>query len=379
MTEFILMDLHLKEIFSRKDLMEFIRLPDKLYRGCSYYVPAIHKNQLSTLSQDQNPAFLHCKARYWMVYSGNRVVGRIAGIINHRYNEERGTKYMRFGWLDFIENGQVLHLLLDAVESWAHKEGMEYVHGPLGFTSFDSSGVLVEGFDELPTTWGRYNYPYYDPMLKKARYAKDVDWVECNIKVPREIPRREFKIAQMVRRRYSLRNAEFKNKQDVIRLSQKAFGLVNIAYRGIYGFSTLSKEQIDYLVNDFVPLLQTDCVSVVLNKQDEVVAFGLVLPSLSKALQKARGRLFPFGLLHIYKALRYNDTVDMLLIGVLPEYQNKGAFALVFEKIVGTLFKRGIKEVETTRELEDNQKIKQLWEGYDLRQHKRARAYIKSI
>lgn len=373
------MDLVLKEVSTRTDLVSFVRFPDKLYKGSRYYVPAIHKNQLSTLSEDQNPAFVHCKARYWLVYSGRVVVGRIAGIINRRYNQERGIKFMRFGWLDFVEDEEVLRLLLDAMEAWARQEGMEYVHGPLGFTSFDASGVLVEGFEELPTSWGRYNYPYYDPMLKKTGYTKDIDWVEQKIKVPSKKPKREIKVAQLVKKRYSLRNATFRNKNDIRKYAHQAFGLVNGAYSGLYGFSSLSKEQIEHLTDEFLPIIHPDFVSMVLNDSDEVVAFGLVMPSLSKALQKARGRLFPFGLLHILWALRYNDNIDMLLIGVSPEYQNKGAFTLVFEKVINTLYKRGIKEVETTRELEDNLKVQQLWAGYDMRLHKRARCYIKAL
>ncbi len=373
------MDLSLCEVSTRKELDAFIRFPDKLYSGRKYYVPALHRNQFYTLSKERNPAFGHCEARYWMACAGREVVGRVAGIINHRYNKERATRYMRFGWLDFTEDEAVLQILLQAVEGWAREKGMQHIHGPLGFTSFDASGVLVEGFDEWPTSFGRYNDPYYDPMLKSAGYAKTVDWVEHSIAVPPEKPQRVIALAQMVRKRYSLRNATLKNRKEIRKYTRQVFELLNKTYDGLYGFSSLTPEQIDSLTKEFLPLINPDFVSIILNDQDEVVGFGLVVHSLTKALKKAKGRLFPFGLLHIRYALQFNDTIDMLLIGVKPEYQNKGAQALIFEKIINTIYRKGIKYVESTRELEDNQKVQQLWSGYDFRQHKRARCYLKSL
>ncbi len=374
------MSLFLKEISSKhREMSAFIRFPDKLYKGCRYYVPALHRNQFSTLSKERNPAFGHCEARYWLAYSGKEVVGRVAGIINHRYNQERAKKYMRFGWLDFIEDEKVLHTLLQAVEKWAFEKGMQYIHGPLGFTSFDASGVLVEGFDEWPTSFGRYNYPYYDRMLKIAGYVKDVDWVERNIKVPEQKPQRALKIAEFVKKRYSLRNAPLRSRKDVLRYAGKAFELINNVYSDLYGFSTLTPAQIEALTNEYLSMISPDFVAIILNDQDEVVAFGLVMNSLTKALKKAKGQLFPFGLLYIVRALYCNDTIDMLLIGVKPEYQNKGAQALVFEKIINTIYQKGIKHVESTRELESNQKVQQLWSGYNSRQHKRSRCYIKIL
>ncbi len=359
--------------------MSFIRFPDNLYRNSRYYVPALHANQLSLLSKEKNPAFGHCEARYWLVLSDGEVVGRIAGIINHRYNQERGTRYMRFGWLDFIEDTAVLKNLLDAVESWAAERNMEYLHGPLGFTSFDPSGILVEGFDEWPTSFGRYNFPYYGDMLEKLGYAKDVDWVEYNIRVPAEKPERVLAIAGLVKKRYSLRNAVLKKRGDLRRYSDDIFSLLNNVYNGLYGFATLTDKQVENITSDFISLINPDYVSVVLNDNDQVVAFGIVMPSLTKALKKSGGRLYPMGLLYILHALRKNDIVDMLLIGVKPEYQNKGALSLVFEKIIHTLYKKGIRQVETTRELEDNHKVLQLWSGYEYRLHKRARCYIKPL
>lgn len=373
------MELYLKEVLTSKELKAFIRFPTKLHNDCRYYVPPLQFREFQTLSKKHNPAFGHCEARYWLVFSGKEIIGRIAGIINHRYNQEQSVPFMRFGWLDFIEDEKVLALLLNTIEEWAREREMQFIHGPLGFTSFDPSGVLVEGFDEWPTSWGRYNYPYYDPMLKKAGYVKDKDWIEQIIKVPEETNQREVKIAQLVKSRYVLHNSSLKNRKDIRKYSGQIFEMINEVYRGLFGFSTLSNEQIKSLEKEFAGILNPDFVSVVVNQKDEPIAFGVVVPSLSKALKKAGGRLFPLGWFYLYRALQFNDTADMLLVGVKPEYQKKGAYALVFEKIITSVQKKGIKQVETTRELEENEKVQQLWAPYEKRQHKRARCYIKTL
>jgi GNAT superfamily N-acetyltransferase len=373
------MDVLLKEVLTQKDLEAFIRFPDQLYRGNRFYVPALHSNQKATLSREKNPAFDHCEARYWLAFDGPKAVGRIAGIINHRYNEERNQKFMRIGWLDFAENQNVLEALLRAVEGWAREKGMEHIHGPLGFNSFDTSGVLIDGFEEWPTSFSKYNFPYYDPMLQKAGYKKDVDWVEFNIKVPDQLPPRLPAAAEIVKKRYGVRQANLKSKKDSLKYAHEIFNLINQAYGHLYGFSSLTKIQIENLINEFFSLIHVDYVSVVLNEKDEIVSFGIVMPSLTKALKKAKGKLFPIGILRIMAALRYNDTVDMLLIGVRPDYQGKGVHVLLFEKIFKTFKERGIKQVETTRELEENNKVQQLWVGFESRLHKRARCYIKAV
>ncbi len=369
----------LQEVFTEKELDTFIRFPNQLYKGCKYYIPALHSNQLATLSKEKNPAFEHCEARYWLAYKGKDIVGRVAGIINHRYNQERNTKFMRIGWLDFVEDQQVLEMLLGAVEDWAKEKGMDAIHGPLGFTSFDASGVLIEGFEEWPTSFGKYNYPYYDPMLQKAGFKKDVDWVEFSIKVPEQLTPRVLAIIEMIKKRYALRNALLRNQKEVRELAPQIFDLLNNVYNDLYGFSTLTPAQVENLTSEFLSLIHPDYVSLILNEHGEIIAFGVVMPSLTKALKKANGRFFPFGFVRVWWALQFNDTVDMLLIGVRPDYQGKGVHALVFEKIVKTFHRRGIKRVETTRELEENHKVQQLWIGYESRLHKRARCYIKEV
>ncbi len=371
------MSYFIKEVHTKKDLRAFIRYPDLLYKGCEYYIPPLHSNQYNILSKHKNPAFSHCEAKYWMAYQDKNIVGRIAAIINHHYNQKINTAFMRFGWLDFIENEVVLKLLLQAVENWARKKSMQCIHGPLGFTSFDASGVLIEGFDEYPTAWGHYNYPYYGIMLEAMGYKKEVDWIEYRIKVPEETDQRELKIARLVKKRFGLKHAIIRRHKDINTYTKHLFKIINTSYTSIHAFTPLTSEQTKYLEKDFIKLIHPDYISVVLNANNEPVAFGLVIPSLVFALKRAKGKLLPFGFMHIWRAFYKNDTVDMLLVGVKPEYQNKGAYALVFEKIFSSIRQNGIKWVETTRELETNEKVIQLWNSYDKRLHKRARCYIK--
>lgn len=373
------MELKIKEVESRNELRLFIRFPDQLYKGCNYYVPPLHKQQFETLSADKNPAFDHCEARYWLAYQGDELVGRIAGIINHRYNEEQQVRQIRFGWFDFTDDERVAKALLTKVEAWGQQRNMTAIHGPLGFTSFDPSGVLVEGFEEWPFSFGRYNYAYYNDHLQNSGYTKDVDWLEYTVKVPDPVPERVIKLSKVVKKRFALRNAPIHTRKDIKEYAVPIFEMINTIYQGIYCFSTLTSKQIHALVKEFVALIHPDYVSVIVNEKNEPVAFGLAIHSLVKALKKAGGSLYPFGWLHLHRALKKNDTVDLLLIGVMPAYQNKGAHALVFEKMGQSFIKHHIKQLETTRELEHNRKVQQLWEGYEKRQHKRARCYIKSL
>lgn len=373
------MTLTIKEISSKKEIKRFVKFPDKLYSGNKFYVPAIHANELKTLFFDTNPAFEFCKAKYWVAIRDKIIVGRIAGIINTKFNKKHNVKYARFGWLDFIEDEDVLKFLLETVEKWARKENMENIHGPLGFSTFDSSGILTEGFNELPTSFAHYNFPYYPKLIEKFGYEKDVDWIEFNIKIPDKIPDKFSKGSELIQKRYNLHSAILKNKKDILKYSDDLFMLLNKTYKDIYAFTDLSKGQIDELKKQFISILRLEYVSIILNQDNKLVAFGITIPSLSKAQQKAKGRLFPFGFIYILNALRKNDTVDTLLIAVQKEYQNKGLNGLIFNNIATAFIKNGITNIESTRELEYNTKVNNLWNKLDYRQHKRSRCYIKKL
>lgn len=374
------MDVLIKEVLTRKDLKTFVTYPNRLYKANPYYVPQLISAEMSTLSKDRNHAFEFCESRYWLAYnhSGN-VVGRIAGIVNHAYNKQTGIFYMRFGWLDFIDDESVVDALIGVVQQWASSIGAKYLNGPLGFLEFDVAGVLVEGFEEIPTAYGKYNAPYYGKHLERLGFTKDVDWVEYNITIPKVVPEKIDKIADVVSTRYGLRAVKFKKKRDILPYADSLFTLLNRGYANIHGFSQLSAGQIEDLKNQFIPLLNLKFVTLILDGSDNVIAFGICLPSLSRALQKAKGRMFPFGFLHILYALNKNDTLDALLIAVEPAYLRKGINAMIFKSISESIRDTSITSIESTRELEYNYNVQNLWNKLPFRLHKRARCYIKQI
>lgn len=370
----------IKEITSTKDLMKFIKFPNELYNGNPYYVPQLDSTEMETLSKAKNPAFEFCDAKYWLAFNeNNTIVGRIAGIVNHKYNQKTGEKYVSFGWFDFIEDYNVAKALLQAVETWAKEMVALYMHGPLGLSEFDASGFLIEGFNEIPTAYGKYNYPYYSEYIERLGYEKEVDWVELRVTVPDSMPERFPKMAKMISERHNLHSLKFSNKNEVLAYSDEIFQLMNKEYENIHGFYALSPDQIGALKKQFVPFIRLKYISVIVNSNNKVVGFGICLPSLSKALQKCHGKLFPFGILHILKALYHNDTIDTLLIAIHSDYREKGVNALIFNDIGSSIVSDGMKYIETTRELEDNYLVQNLWSKLESRQHKRARCYLKTL
>ena len=373
------METIIKEAVTRKELLQFIKFPDRLYRKNKYYVPPLHSGELNNLSKKSNPAFEFCEAKYWLAYQNNEIVGRIAGIINHKFNDKIGKKTVRFSWLDFVEDIAVLQKLLETVELWSRQWDAEYIHGPLGFSSLDSPGMLVEGFEELPIFVGKYNFPYYPVMMDKLGFKKEVDWVEYNVKVPAIVPEKYLRASAVVMERYNLHCPRIKNKRDLLQYADGVFALLNQAYGHIFAFTELSEKQVEKLKKQFFPMLRPDFVSIVLDSSNRVVGFAISIPSLSKAFQKAKGRLFPFGLISIMRALRKNDTLDTLLIGVDKHYKEKGVTAIIFSEIGKAIMKNGIKYIETSRELEHNRNVQNLWNKFEPRQHKRSRCYIKPL
>ena len=374
------MKVTVKEVVTRKDLKKFVHYPNELYKDNPYYVPTLESGDLDTLDAKKNHAFEFCEGKYWLALDPDgRIVGRIAGIINHRYNQKVGTPFARFGFMDFIDDDTVVDALFDTVEAWGRAKGMKKMNGPLGFLEFDASGVLVAGFDELPTAYGKYNFPYYEKHLLRRGYTKDTDWVEYSVTMPDNITEWFGRTAKLVSTRYKLHQADISTKKKMVSYFPQCAAVLNETYRDIHGFSELSKGQIDDLINQFVPNLNTDFVSVILDENDKVVAFGISMPSLSKAMQKCKGKLFPFGFLHVLHAIRHNDTLDLLLIGIADGYKSKGVNAMIFDKIAPAVKSYGIKHLETTRELEDNTSVQNMWNRFETRLHKRARCYVKPL
>ncbi len=373
------MDIQVREIKTKKELWKFIRFPQRLYSGNDYYTPPILSSELKTLSSDKNPAFEFCDCKLWLAYKEGKIVGRIAGIINNNYNEQHKIRNARFGWLDFIEDEDILNSLLIAAENWARENNMEYIHGPLGFTSFDASGILIEGFKEIPASFAHYNYQYYSELIEKNGYIKDIDWIEFKIKVPQKVPDKIRRGARIIKQKYNLHAVKEKTTRGLKRYVKDLFNIINITYKDFYGFSELTAKQSKLLEKDFLSLLNPEFVSLVVDQHDKLIAFGISLPSLSKAVKKSKGRLFPFGYFRIYRALHKNDKVDLLLIAIDPNYQNKGINAIIFDDLMQVFIDKKIVDVETTRELEDNIKVQQLWKDYESMQHKRVRCYIKKL
>ena len=374
------MKVTVKEVVTRSDLKKFVHYPNELYKDNPYYVPTLESGDLDALDARKNHAFEFCEGKYWLALDpAGRIVGRIAGIINHQYNQKLGVAFARFGFMDFIDDDAVVDALFDTVEAWGREKGMTVMNGPLGFLEFDASGVLVAGFDELPTAYGKYNFPYYEPQLLRRGYGKDTDWVEYSVTMPDNITEWFGRTAKLVATRYKLHQADISTKKKMVSYFPQCAKVLNETYRDIHGFSELSKGQVDDLIKQFVPNLNTDFVSVILDESDQVVAFGISMPSLSKAMQKCKGKLFPFGFLHILHAIRHNDTLDLLLIGIADGYKSKGVNAMILDKIAPAVKRYGIKHLETTRELEDNTSVQNMWNRFETRLHKRARCYVKAL
>ncbi|MDR0733209.1 MAG: hypothetical protein LBF08_04000 [Dysgonamonadaceae bacterium] len=370
----------IKEVKNRLALKQFVKFNIRLYKDNPYHVPSLVGDEIMTLSRKKNPAFDFCESIYFLAYRDGKIVGRIAGIINHKANETWRQQYARFGFVDFIDDGEVSSALFKAVESWAIAKGMNGVQGPLGFTDLDHEGLLVWGFDRLATMATSYSYPYYMEHIEKLGYVKDQDWQEFLITVPKEIPEKYLRIADIVRQKYGLRTKKFKKRKEIWRYATRIFELWNEAYKPLYGYSELSPRQIEYYIKMYIPMLRLDLITLILDADDNVVGVGITMPSLSKALKKAGGYLLPFGWVHLLKALYgKNKTVDLYIIGILPEYQSKGVNSLIFNDLIPNCNKIGYLYAESNPELETNLKVQSQWEVFEREHHKTRRAYIKRL
>ena len=373
------MTITIKEVTNRRLLRKFVNFPFKLYEGNPNWIPTLRSDEMNTLRKDKNPAFAFCKASYWLAYKDGKIAGRIAGIINPRYQERWGNAYARFGWIDFIDDDHVSHALLAKVEEWAQEQGMQAVHGPLGFTDMDPEAMLVEGFDEMGTLIGIYNYPYYRTHMENAGYVKDTDWVEFEIKVPAGGVEKIRKLAEIVEERYHLHYLDAKNKKELLRYAKQLFDLLDETYQHLYGVTPLSQEQINAYITQYLGFLSPEFVPIILDETDKMVAFGIAMPSLSQALRKSKGRLFPLGFIYLLRALRKNDKGDLCLIAVRKDFQGKGVNSMLMTRLLDVFARMGITSVESNPELQDNINVQAQWKHFEYRQHKRRRVFIKNI
>lgn len=375
------MAVEIKVVETKEDLKKFVLFGNELYKNNPYHIPVLVKDELETLDKDINPAFEFCEAVYYLAYKNERIVGRIAGIINHRANEAWNQTHARFGFVDFINDNEVVDALFDTVAKWAKSKGMDMLHGPMGFTDMDKEGMLVEGFDRLGTMITIYNYAYYPKQLERIGFMKDQDWKEYLITIPDSIPERHVRISNLVSQKYGLSVLKFKSNKELIPYGPVVFELINKCYANLYGFSQLSDRQIQYYSKMYMPLLRPDFVTMIRRDKDEkIIGFGLALPNLSRALRKANGSLFPFGFIHLLRALKGRPrVVDLYLMGVLPEYQNRGVNALLFNDLIPIFRQSGAKFAESNPELETNMSVQLQWNYFERKHHKTRRAYIKPI
>lgn len=376
------MSVQIKAVSGKKELKTFVLFANEMYKDNDYYVPSIVFDELSTFDKTKNGAFAFCDCQLYLAYKNGKVVGRVAAIINHKANEHWNVRQVRFGWIDFIDDIEVSAALLGAVADFGKAHGMNQIVGPLGFTDFDPEGMLVEGFDRVSTMALIYNHPYYPEHLKKLGFCKETGWIEYRIAIPESTSERHLNLAKAVQQRYDLKILKL-SRREIIKqgYGRKFFELINQTYCNLYGFSLLSEQQIDSYVNLYLGLIDTKMITFVENGKGELIGAAAAIPSLAKALQKSRGKFFPFGWWHLFKAmfLKHSETLELLLVGVRPDYQNCGVNALIICDMAEHCRQLGFKYAETNAMLESNDKIQAMLRPFDKEQHKARWVFGKEI
>lgn len=375
-------EIMVRRVSSAKDMTRFISFPSILYKDSKYFVPSLRSDDKAVFDSRRNGAFDFCQAEYFLAYRDGVLAGRVAAIINTRANEKWGTRQVRFGWLDFVDDIDVLKALVSAVCAWGRERGMDTIAGPLGFTDFDPEGMLVEGFDKMGTMITLYNHEYYPKYLETLGFVKEADWVEYMIKLPEQLPERFCKMSELVCAKFNIKVRRL-TRADIRRekYGRKLFGLINEAYAHLYGYSALSDRQIDQYVSQYLGFIDLRMISFVEDADGQLIACGITIPSLSEALRKCGGRILPFGWFHLLNAMYFkrSQVLDLLLVAVKPQYQGKGLNAVIFADIIPRLLSMGFKYAESNPELETNMKVQTLWSVFDSHLHKRRRVYSRSI
>ncbi len=373
------MAVEVRRVETRRELKRFVHFPESLFRDDPNWVPPLYSDDLHNLRRDRNPAFEFCDAAYWLAYKDGKPVGRIAGILNRRAIEIWGERLARFGWVDFIDDAEVSAALFGAFEAWCREQGLEGAHGPLGFTDLDPEGMLVEGFDELGTLATIQNPPYYPEHLERLGYAKEIDWIEFRVEVPKEHIKRLSRLRERVERSIELEVVRFKKLKEFRPYARPVLELLNEAYADLHGFVPLTDAQLDDVIKRYFGFLRPEFLYVLLDDAKRLAGFGLTMPSLARAMQKSRGRLFPFGWFHLLKAMKSEETLDLLLVAVRKDLQGKGVNVFLIDECLKVSLEQGIKWAETNPELETNSMVHGQWKFFGNRQHKRRRCFIKSL
>lgn len=366
-------------VLNKFDLKRFVSFGNQLYRDNPYYVPDLISDDFKMLSPKYNPAFEFCEAAYFLAYEEERIVGRIGVIVNHKSNEKWQQQYARFTHFDFVDNLDVSRKLMDEAVKWAKEKGLMSIHGPLGFTDLDHQGMLIDGFDEMDMFITIYNAPYYAAHMEALGFIKDIDWVECQLRLDEEKAERLEKIAQYLEQKSAYRCIEFTRKKEVLPWAKPVFELYNTAYAPLYGTTDLNQEQVNMVIKTFLGFVNPDFIKIVVDQENQLAGFAIAMPSLSMAIKKSKGKLFPFGFLHILKAIKKNTVLDLYLIAVKPELQSTGINGILLNRVLKTARKYGMTHAETGPMLESNLKVQSQWKFFDVRQHRRRRVWIKAI
>lgn len=377
------MTVEIKKVSNKAELKKFIRFNYEFYKDNPYSVPDLYDDMLNTFSPQKNAAFEFCEADYFLAMRDGKIVGRVAAIINHRANETWNKKVVRFGWIDFVDDLDVSRALIDTVKQWGRERGMNEIEGPLGFTDMDAEGMLIDGFDQLSTMATIYNYPYYPEHMNLLGLERSADWVEMKVYIPDAIPEKHKRISAIIAQKYKLHIRKITSRKEIKEtgIAHDIFRLINKAYTPLFNYSQMTERQIDQYVNMYVPVLDLRMVSIVENEQNEIVAVGISMASISEALQKAKGKLLPFGWFHLLKALKWKrpKMLDLLLVAVRPDYQGKGVNALLFTDLIPVYQELGFEYAETNPELEMNDKVQNQWQYFKTEQHKRRRCFKGSL
>ncbi|QZE13063.1 GNAT family N-acetyltransferase [Halosquirtibacter laminarini] len=372
------MSIEIKEVSSKKDIKKFIKFYTDLYKENKQVAFPLHLDEQKCLS-DENPALSFCRVKYFLAWKQNKIVGRICAIINTREQKKINKKIGRFGLFDFIDDKNVSHLLMEKACEWLKSEGVDIVHGPMGFTDMDRQGLLIEGHDRDGTMATNYNFPYYEMHIDALEFSKSTDWIEFLLYPEEKVLSRIGKLSSRCKKIHNLRSVYFSSRRELKKHADEIFSLINDSYKDLYGYIELDEAQKKYYTKTYLSFVNLKMIGVVMDHNDKIVGVGISMPSFTKALQKARGKLFPMGVFHMFRALKKNDCADLYLIAVDKEYQGKGVNAIIMHDITKGAFDLGITKAETNIELEDNKKIHQMWRFFNGEQHKRRRCYIKSL
>lgn len=367
------------EVKTKDDLERFIRFPMELYKNNENYVPALINEEKNTWNPKENPALDYSEAKQYLALKKGKVAGRIAVIINHKEAQELGINKVRFGWLDFIDDIEVSKMLINTAVAFAKQNNIKKIEGPMGFTNLDKSGMLTMGFDKLATMIGLYNHAYYPQHLERLGLVKEKEWVEFEMEFPTVLPEKVDRFSNLIAEKYKLRVIHFKSKKEILPLVEPMFKLLDQTYSALSTYTPISDEQIKTYREKYFPYIDKNYVICVEDENHELIAFAVTMPSYSHALQKAKGKLWPFGWWHFLQAGRRNERANFYLIGIHPEYQRRGVTAIIFKEIFIRFRKMGIKFAETNPELEENKSVQLLWQDYNPVNHKRRRTYSLEV